>query len=195
MFEWLINRKSISPIAIKQVILKQSNNAKRLAHVKNRSDVAFSTRKLYRQKGTGRARRGSRGSPLLRKGGVAHGPRFHIHTSKLNKKMAAAVQMDVLRRLAVANRIIIDEIVLPQISTANAAMILKRNNIDVRLMRVMVIMDNNNSIIKKSFQNIPNVTINIVDNIQTVELFKTHRVIIMPAAVEALKSKHGEKNV
>jgi len=53
---------------------------------KNRSEVAYSTRKLYRQKGTGSARAGSAKSPIRRHGGTIFGPQFHSHSIRLNKK-------------------------------------------------------------------------------------------------------------
>ena len=53
---------------------------------KNRSEVAYSTRKLYRQKGTGSARAGSAKSPIRRHGGTIFGPQFRSHTIRLNKK-------------------------------------------------------------------------------------------------------------
>ena len=53
---------------------------------KNRSEVAYSTRKLYRQKGTGSARAGSAKSPIRRHGGTIFGPQFRSHSIRLNKK-------------------------------------------------------------------------------------------------------------
>ena len=57
---------------------------------KGRAEVAYSTKKLYRQKGTGNARRGSRKSPTLRGGGVVFGPTPRSHAFKLNKKTRKA---------------------------------------------------------------------------------------------------------
>ncbi len=53
---------------------------------KNRGEVAYSTRKLYRQKGTGSARSGSAKSPLRRHGGTIFGPHVRSHSFRLNKK-------------------------------------------------------------------------------------------------------------
>ena len=53
---------------------------------KNRAEVAYSTRKLYRQKGTGSARAGSAKSPIRRHGGTIFGPQFRNHSIRLNKK-------------------------------------------------------------------------------------------------------------
>lgn len=57
------------------------------ASTKTRGEVAFSGKKILPQKGTGKARRGTRSSPLLRKGGVAHGPKPRDFSTKLNRRV------------------------------------------------------------------------------------------------------------
>ncbi|PWN33028.1 ribosomal protein L4, partial [Meira miltonrushii] len=57
------------------------------ASTKTRGEIAFSGKKILPQKGTGKARRGTRSSPLLRKGGVAHGPRPRDFSTKLNRRV------------------------------------------------------------------------------------------------------------
>ena len=63
---------------------------------KRRGEVSGSGRKLWRQKGTGRARIGSRRSPLWRGGGTAHGPRLRSHAKKLPRKMLLAALRSAL---------------------------------------------------------------------------------------------------
>lgn len=70
-----------------------------VAHAKDRSEVSGTGKKPWRQKGTGRARHGSRRSPIWRTGGVAHGPRKEKNYSrKINKKMRAKALYIVLSR-------------------------------------------------------------------------------------------------
>ena len=75
--------------AVMHQVVKAQLAAKRAgtACVKNRSDVSGSTRKLYRQKGTGRARKGNIKSPLLRGGGVVFGPHPRSYVQKVPKKV------------------------------------------------------------------------------------------------------------
>ena len=76
--EWLIHRA---------LILQLANKRQALAHTKTRGEVRGSTRKLFRQKGTGRARAGSNRSPIRIGGGVAMGPRNNRnYTIAMNKK-------------------------------------------------------------------------------------------------------------
>ena len=74
------------------VILRQANGRAPIAHTKTRSDVALVKSKAFRQKGTGRARRGARSTNILRGGGIAHGPRnirnFTVSMPKKERRMA-----------------------------------------------------------------------------------------------------------
>ena len=70
-----------------RVVRWQRNNAQQGTHkVKTRSEVSYSTKKIYRQKGTGGARHGSRNAPIFRKGGIYKGPTPRSHAHELPKK-------------------------------------------------------------------------------------------------------------
>ena len=73
---------------VHRLFLLQRNNARApIAHTKTRGERSGSTRKIYRQKGTGRARMGSNRSPIRRKGGVVFGPRSNRNfTEQMNRK-------------------------------------------------------------------------------------------------------------
>lgn len=68
------------------VIMRLANARTPIAHTKTRGEVAYTTKKLFRQKGTGNARRGAKSTNLLRGGGVAHGPRNTVNYSKAMPK-------------------------------------------------------------------------------------------------------------
>ena len=70
-----------------RVVRWQRNNAQAGTHkVKTRSETSYSTKKIYRQKGTGGARHGDRNAPIFRKGGVYKGPTPRSHGHELTKK-------------------------------------------------------------------------------------------------------------
>ena len=83
---------------VKQVLTAQQANARSpWAHVRDRSEVAGSGKKPWRQKGTGRARHGMTSSPIWVGGGKAHGPRNdRDYSQKVNKKMKQAALFAVL---------------------------------------------------------------------------------------------------
>lgn len=74
------------------VVMRQANARNPIAHTKTRAEIVMSTKKLFKQKGTGRARRGAPSTSLLRGGGVAHGPRntrnFTVNMSKKERRLA-----------------------------------------------------------------------------------------------------------
>lgn len=75
------------PLLHQAVVAQQANKRQGTHDTQTRAEVSYSTRKLRAQKGSGRARIGSRKSPVLRGGGVAHGPHPRSYNQKLPKKM------------------------------------------------------------------------------------------------------------
>ena len=70
-----------------RIVRWQRNNAQQGTHkVKTRSETSYSTKKIYRQKGTGGARHGDRNAPIFRKGGIYKGPTPRSHGHELTKK-------------------------------------------------------------------------------------------------------------
>ncbi len=82
------------------VVAQQANRRQGTQDTQTRAEVSYSTRKLRSQKGSGRARLGSRKSPNLRGGGVAHGPHPRSYRQKLPKKMRRQAL-----RIALANHV------------------------------------------------------------------------------------------
>ena len=74
-----------------------------------RAEVSYSTKKIYRQKGTGGARHGSKKAPIFRHGGVAKGPRPHSHAHDLNKKFRKLGLMHALSAKARAGELVVIE--------------------------------------------------------------------------------------
>lgn len=93
-------------LAHRLLLLQQSNARVALAHTKTRGERQGSTRKIYPQKGTGRARMGSNRAPMRRKGGVALGPRSDRNfTQSLNKKERRKALFSILSSKAAEGKI------------------------------------------------------------------------------------------
>ncbi len=78
MFEAKIN----PDLMHRAIVMRNANARNPIAHTLTRGEVAYSTKKMFRQKGTGNARRGARSTNILRGGGVTHGPRNDRNFSK-----------------------------------------------------------------------------------------------------------------
>ena len=94
-----------------RVVRWQRNNAQQGTHkVKTRSETSYSTKKIYRQKGTGGARHGDRNAPIFRKGGIYKGPTPRSHGHELTKKFRKLGLRHALSAKAKAGSlVIIDE--------------------------------------------------------------------------------------
>ena len=110
---------SVKPAVMHQVVKAQlAKKRSGTATVKNRSDIKGSTRKLYRQKGTGRARRGDIKSPLLRGGGVVFGPHQRSYEQKVPKKVRKlALKMALTCKFKEEELLILDKMELAEIKT------------------------------------------------------------------------------
>ncbi|MBZ1348271.1 MAG: 50S ribosomal protein L4 [Candidatus Nealsonbacteria bacterium] len=112
---------------VHQVVVSQmSNQRKVIAHTKDRGEVRGGGRKPWRQKGTGRARHGSRRSPIWRGGGITFGPtKQRVFKKEIPKKMQRKALMMVLSAKAKNNLLLIlDKIVLEKAKTKKMAEII-----------------------------------------------------------------------
>lgn len=103
IFEAKINRDLMHQALVRQMANKRLGTHK----VKGRSDVNRTTRKMYRQKGTGNARHGSRRAPIFVGGGVAHGPQPRKYTKKMPRKMRRAALRSALSVKAINGDIVV----------------------------------------------------------------------------------------
>jgi large subunit ribosomal protein L4 len=120
---------SLSPDLIYQAALSlMANQRKATAHAKDRSEVRGGGRKPWRQKGTGRARHGSRRSPIWKGGGVTFGPtKDRVFKKKINRKMKRKALLMVLSAKAKDNLLILlDKIKLDKAKTREISEIFKK---------------------------------------------------------------------
>ena len=106
IFSILIREDILHQVVKSQLINSRSG----CASSKNRSRVKYSGKKLWRQKGTGRARAGAASSPVMRGGGVAFGPVPKNYSLKVNKKIKkTAMQMALTDKFKDEKLIIVDD--------------------------------------------------------------------------------------
>jgi large subunit ribosomal protein L4 len=173
------------------VVMYQSNARQGTARSKSRSDVAGTTKKMYRQKGTGNARAGSRRSGIRRGGGHIFAKRPRDWTYRLPRK---AVQLAT--RMALAAKIrddeitIIDELKFDAPKTKDMAAILKALNLSGSLLVATAQHDAN---VHKSARNIDQVTVAPVSGLNALAVLSPKRILITKAALDALRSTSAKR--
>jgi large subunit ribosomal protein L4 len=117
----------LNQAVVHQAMVRQLANARLgTADTKTRAEVAGSTRKLYKQKHTGRARKGSIKSPLLKGGGITFGPHQRIYRQRMPKKMRQLALRCLLSAKASSGEIlVVDQLKLEEPKTAEMAKLLK----------------------------------------------------------------------
>ena len=132
-----------SDLIAQYVRVYQTNQRVGNAHTKTRGEVAGSGKKPWKQKGTGRARVGSKRSPLWVKGGITHGPRSKSFRLELPKKMRIGALLNVLSsRYNSQNIKVVDTFTSSDIKTKNFEALL--TNLNLLGTKTLVIIDMKN---------------------------------------------------
>ena len=155
--------------------------------VLGKSDVSYSTKKIYRQKGTGGARHGSRKAPTFRHGGVYKGPTPRSHAFDLPKKVRARGLRHALSAKATAGElVIIEDLNLADAKTAAVAKAVRENG----WKRVLVIDGAEvNENFARAARNIEGVDILPSMGANVYDILKRDTLVITRAGVEALEAR------
>ncbi len=180
---------------VHQVVLAMQANARpTVASTKDRSEVRGGGKKPWKQKGTGRARHGSRRSPIWRGGGTTHGPRpERDYTQKANRKMRIGALVSVLsKKFAEGEVFFVDSLsfdapkskdaksAITAIAKASGTPMLaeRRNNATI------IALSGKDSFVKKSFSNFGNIFTEEVRNLNPVDILG-YRYLIIEKPTEA----------
>jgi large subunit ribosomal protein L4 len=175
------------------VLMQQGNRRTPVAHVKNRGEVQGSTKKLFQQKHTGRARRGSIRSPLLRGGGKAFGPRNDANFSKsMPRKMRHAALRSCLSLQAQKGAIMILEGYPDAIKTKTMSDLLKKLSVEIGR-RVLVVAPGKNEGLVKSSRNIPGVKTVYASYLSPEDVLVSRHVIFLKDAITKAEEIFGKK--
>jgi large subunit ribosomal protein L4 len=154
--------------------------------------VAGTTKKMYRQKGTGNARAGSRTSGVRRGGGDIHPRRPRDWSYRLTKKaIKLATRMAVASRIMDNEVVLIDKLAFDQPKTKEAAAVLK--NLKVAGERVMVAIAKHEPNVYKSIRNIANVSVSPVMDLNALSVLYPHKLVMTTAALDAFRAKASAK--
>ncbi len=179
----------VKPHLLHEVVsMQMAGRRKGSASVKHRSDIRGSRRKLFRQKGTGQARRGDIKSPLLRGGGVVFGPDPKSWAYRVPKKVRRlALKMALSDRLTDDDVIILDNFDLDQIKTRAFFDVL--NNL--KAPNVLIITDQLDNNLDRSSRNVPHTKVLKVEGLNVYDILKYKKIIILESAVKTIERRLG----
>ena len=151
-----------------------------------KSDVSYSTKKIYRQKGTGGARHGSRKAPIFRKGGVYKGPQPRSHAHDLTKKFRALGLRHALSAKAKAGELVVLE--AAEMAEAKTAMLAKAAA-NLGWKRVLIIDGDVNENFAKAARNIEGIDVLPGIGANVYDILKRDTLVLTKAGVAALEAR------
>lgn len=166
-----------------QVVVSQLNNRRSgSASTKSRSEVRGSGKKLWRQKGTGRARVGAASSPTRRGGGVAFGPAPRSYLTKVSKKVKkAALRMALTDKRKLDRLVVVDHFDLEEIKTRFFIQIMKEFDVN----RALIITEEKNDNLEKSSRNVPWVKVMRYQGLNVYDILRhDHLFLVQPAVAK-----------
>ena len=156
---------------------------------KDRSEVAYSTKKIIRQKGSGGARHGSIKANIYVGGGRAHGPRPRKYDFKLNKKVKQLARFSALSYKAKDNAIaVVEPFEMEAPKTKEFINIIK--NIKVNDRMVLFVVPERNDNISLSSRNLENVKVATPNNLNTYDIMRAYSVVFVDGAQNSLKVEY-----
>lgn len=168
------------------VKMQLANRRTATAKVKHRGDVKGSTRKLFRQKGTGRARRGDVKSPLLKGGGVIFGPDGRKYAYKPPKKVRRlALKMALSSKLQQNALKVINDFELDEIKTRKFTNIM--NTLDLN--KALIITDKDNRNLELSSRNVPEVKVMRTEGLNVYDILKYDYLVLVQGSLEGIEGR------
>jgi large subunit ribosomal protein L4 len=156
------------------------------AAVKHRSDVRGSGRKMFRQKGTGRARRGDVKSPLLRGGGSVFGPDPRSYAYKVPKRVKrTALKMALSSKLKEEKLVVLEELKFDEIKTREFVKVM--NALDME--NVLIITEKRNENLELSARNISRVKVLRVEGLNVYDILKYKNVVLLESSIKSIEGR------
>jgi len=156
------------------------------ASVKHRSDIKGSGRKLFRQKGTGRARRGDIKAPLLRGGGVVFGPDNRSYFYKVpKKKRKLALKMALSSKLKDNKLIVLDHLEFEKIKTKDFIGVINALNIK----NALIVTEKKNENLELSSRNVPDIKVLRSQGLNVYDILKYKNLVLLESSVKEIEGR------
>jgi large subunit ribosomal protein L4 len=148
--------------------------------------ISGSTKKLFRQKGTGNARAGSIKSPLRKGGGVIFGPSPRSYEIKVPKKVRKlALKMALSAKVSDNQLFVVDALELEEIKTKALANVLSALNLD----DLLIVSDADDSKLALSSRNIPDVKVIKTEGLNVYDILKFKNLLLVESSIENIKGR------
>lgn len=174
-----------------QAYVRQMANARQGTHkTKTRSENARSKQKWYRQKGTGRARHGSRNAPIFVGGGIAHGPRPRDYNKDMPKKMRRAALRSLLSVLVRDEQlIVVNEVSIDDYKTKSMQAVLSNLVGDAS---ALILLATPNENVERATRNLENAMTLRTQNLNVRDALKHDKVILPLDSLEVITAWLGQ---
>ncbi len=173
---------------VKQIM---ANRRQGTHKTKERSEVAGSTRKIKRQKGTGSARFGDIKNPIFRGGGRTFGPKPRDYDSKLNKKVKLLARKSALSYKALHNQIlVIEDFNLEAPKTKDLSAIQK--NLKINDKKSLIVFKDKNINIYLSSRNLQNSKVITLSDLNTYDIMNASALLFVESSLDALQTKEQD---
>jgi large subunit ribosomal protein L4 len=169
------------------VVTTLANMRQGTADTKTRAEVHHTTRKLFRQKGTGRARQGMRSAPHWKGGGVVFGPHPRDYVLAFPKKMRRNALLCALSaRTAEGAITVVEDFGLTQPKTKDALALLTALNLAAT--KLLIVLDDPSEGIVYSFRNLPNVFMTTVEMLGTYDILTAKHLLFSRSSIQLLQT-------
>jgi large subunit ribosomal protein L4 len=175
-----------------QAVVRQLADARQGTHdTLTRGEVARTTKKVWRQKGTGRARQGSRKGPHWRGGGVAFGPHPRDYRQALPKKMRQGALRSALAAKAAAGEIVVlQELAMEAPSTKRLRQLLE---VVSKGRSHLIVLDGPQRNVQLSARNLPHVKAITTDSVNVVDVLRHEHLVLSLGALRRLEARYGRQ--
>ncbi len=169
-------------LAVRQYLADQRQGTHKS---KERSEISGSTRKLFRQKGTGGARRGDINSPVLRGGGRVFGPKPRDYSFKLNKKIKVLARKSALSaKVKDQELVVIEDFTFDAVKTKQMINVL--NNLNVNGERITFVFSEVDMNVILSTRNIQRTNVVLARNLNTYDILNTKKLFVCESALKPI---------
>jgi large subunit ribosomal protein L4 len=168
------------------VTMQLANRRAGTAATKHRSDVVGSGRKLFKQKGTGRARRGDIKSPLLKGGGTIFGPNPRSYSYKVPKKVRKlALKMALSSKCQEKQLVVLDRFDLEEVKTKRFVEVMKGLNLG----KTLIVTEAENPNLELSSRNVPSVKVMRCEGLNVYDVLNCVTLVLLEPTIQGIERR------